>query len=65
MSPNVGTADRVIRIVLGIAMIAYAVLAVGSPYSHLGWIGILPILTAFVSFCPLYTILGLRSNVGK
>jgi Protein of unknown function (DUF2892) len=65
MNANVGTFDRVIRVALGAAMIAFAVLATDSPYRFFGWIGIIPILTAFVSFCPLYTILGVRTNASK
>ena len=65
MNPNVGTLDRVVRIIIGLALIGLAILAKASPYSYLGWIGVLPILTAFVSFCPLYTVLGLRTNSGK
>jgi Protein of unknown function (DUF2892) len=65
MNANVGSFDRVVRILLGLAMIGFALLAKNSPYSFLGWIGVLPIATAFVSFCPLYTILGVRTNAGS
>ena len=65
MNPNIGTLDRVLRLLLGGALIGFALLANEMPYSYLGWIGVVPILTALVSFCPLYTVLGVRTNQGK
>jgi Protein of unknown function (DUF2892) len=65
MNSNIGNFDRAIRIVLGAALIGYALLAKDRPYSSFGWIGIIPILTAFVSFCPIYSLLGVRTNSGK
>ncbi len=60
MKANVGSADKVIRIVVGIALLAWAVLGTGSMH-RFGWIGIVPIATALFSFCPLYTLLGIRT----
>lgn len=62
MTNNIGTIDRELRIVLGCALIGFALLATDTPYSYLGWIGIIPIITAFVNFCPLYSLLGLKTN---
>lgn len=53
MSKNIGTIDRVVRIVLGLIIIVYGVLN----NSFLGLIGIIPLLTGVISFCPLYKIL--------
>lgn len=60
MTSNVGTIDRIARIVLGIALIAFALgyIAPGTGWNWLGWIGVLPILTAVFSTCPAYTWLG-------
>ena len=60
MTNNVGTIDRIARIVLGIALIAFALgyIAPGTGWNWLGWIGVLPILTAVFSTCPAYTLLG-------
>lgn len=58
MSRNVGTIDRVLRIIVGLALIAGA--ATGT-IGVWGWIGVVPILTALVGFCPAYTLLGLNS----
>jgi hypothetical protein len=59
MTMNVGIVDRVIRVVIGIALIAFA-MRWGFPdtgWNWVGWIGVIPILTAVVGFCPLYTAL--------
>ena len=63
MLKNVGNFDRIARIVVGAALIAYALGLFGpSQYSWLGWIGIVPLLTAFMGTCPAYSILGISSN---
>jgi len=52
MKKNVGNTDKIIRIVLGLA-----IGAVGYYYqSWLGLIGIIPIATALINFCPFYTL---------
>lgn len=55
---NIGTVDRVIRIVLGLA-----IGTLGIVYgSWLGLIGLVPLLTATVSICPLYLPFGLSTR---
>lgn len=64
MSTNVGTTDRILRIVIGIALLMFAV-PIGFPatgWNWIGWIGIMPILTAFIGICPAYTILGFSTR---
>ena len=58
MKINVGGADKVLRIVLGLALIAWALL--GGPLW--AWIGVLPLATGLFNFCPLYTLLGINSG---
>jgi ABC-type multidrug transport system permease subunit len=55
--------DRVVRVILGVALIAFALgfIAPGTPYHWIGWIGIVPLATAAVGSCPLYSILGMSS----
>lgn len=54
MKKNVGKIDMIIRIIIGIV-----VASVGIVYeSWWGLIAILPLLTAFINFCPLYTVIG-------
>ena len=58
MKPNVGTVDRVVRIVLGLALVAGA--ATGT-IGAWGWIGVLPIATGTFRFCPAYLPFGLST----
>lgn len=58
MKNNVGFIDRSLRIVLGLALIA---LTLTGNIGVWGWIGLVPLLTALVGFCPLYAVLGLRT----
>ena len=67
MSKNVGTIDRIIRIVIGLVLIAYAI-PLGFPstsWNWVGWIGIVPIITALVGNCPAYSILGMSTCAAR
>lgn len=62
MTRNVGNIDRALRIILGLTLIGWAI--TGWPafgYSWIGWIGVVPLFTAFVGFCPAYRLLGLST----
>ncbi|MCA0401882.1 MAG: DUF2892 domain-containing protein [Proteobacteria bacterium] len=63
MTTNVGSIDRILRIIAGLALIAFALgyIMPGTGYNYLGWIGVVPILTAILGFCPAYTLLGLST----
>jgi len=60
MTFNVGTYDRIARVVIGLALIAFALglIAPGTDWNWVGWIGIVPILTAALGTCPLYSVVG-------
>ena len=58
MKTNVGGIDRVLRIVVGLALIALTLTGVIGVW---GWIGLVPLATAAMGFCPLYTVLGFSS----
>ena len=58
MERNVGSIDKIVRIVVGLALIA---LVFVGPKTAWGWIGIVPLLTVALGWCPLYTVLGLRT----
>jgi hypothetical protein len=60
---NVGLIDRIVRIVGGIALIAFTLgyIAPGSAYHWLGWIGVIPLATATFATCPLYSMLGFNT----
>jgi hypothetical protein len=58
MKVNVGTADRTIRIVVGLALIA---LAATGRIGWWGYIGLLPLATGLFRFCPAYQLFGVRT----
>lgn len=58
MKANVGGIDRILRIVLGLVLIA---LTLTGTIGVWGWIGVVPLATAAFGFCPLYTVLGFSS----
>lgn len=55
---NEGNLDRLLRIVVGLVLLA---LVFVGPKTALGWIGIVPLLTGLVGFCPAYRIFGLNT----
>ena len=61
MTKNVGTLDRVLRIVLGVALLIGFFLNRDGAYSWLYLIGIVPLATGLLSTCPLYSLLGIRT----
>ncbi|WP_126444298.1 YgaP family membrane protein [Sulfuricystis multivorans] len=61
MKQNVGGIDRVLRIVVGLALIAWALM--GGPVW--AWIGIVPLGTGLVGFCALYPLLGINTCPSK
>jgi hypothetical protein len=64
VSLNIGFFDRLARIVVGAALLAFALgyLAPGTGWNWVGWIGVIPILTALVGTCPLYSVLGITTK---
>ena len=59
MSVNEGTLDRVVRVVLGLVLMS---LAFVGPRTPLGWLGIVPLVTGAVGFCPFYRVAGIRTT---
>lgn len=63
MTTNVGNVDKILRIIVGLVLIAYAI-PLGFPktnWNWVGWIGVVPIITALIGNCPLYSILGIST----
>lgn len=59
MDANMGGKDRLIRAMVGLAMIGLAMLDVIGPW---GWIGIVPLVSAALGWCPVYMTLGLSTR---
>lgn len=59
---NVGAADRLLRFLIGIILIALVFVGPKTPW---GWIGIIPLATALFRTCPLYSIFGISSCPAK
>ncbi len=55
---NVGGLDRILRIIVGVFLIAMVFVGPQTPW---GWLGIIPLATGFFSTCPLYSLLGISS----
>jgi hypothetical protein len=58
MTRNVGGIDRVLRIIVGLALIG---LTLAGLIGWWGWIGVVPLGTALLGYCPLYPLLGLNT----
>lgn len=58
MTTNEGTVDRILRVVAGLILIA---LAATGTIGLWGYIGVVPLLTGAVGFCPLYSVLGINT----
>ena len=58
MKVNEHIAERIVRVILGLALLS---LVVVGPQSMWGLIGIIPLLTGLLGICPLYTILGVST----
>jgi hypothetical protein len=58
MKTNEGTLDRALRVLAGLALIG---LAATGTVGAWGYLGVVPLLTGAVGFCPLYTVLGINT----
>jgi DUF2892 family protein len=56
--PNIGNSERVIRVVIGIAILSLAFAGPKSPWAYLG---ILPVLTGVLGWCPPYAMFGIST----
>ena len=58
MVKNEGSTDRIIRVIIGLALLSLTVIGPQSPW---GLIGLIPLITGLVGFCPLYKLFGLNT----
>ncbi len=58
MTVNMGSADRIIRAIVGVILIA---LVFVGPQTAWGWIGVVPLAAALMGNCPAYSIFGIKT----
>ncbi len=58
MPINEGALDRIIRVVVGLAIISLVFMGPKTPWA---WLGLVPLLTGVVGFCPAYALFGIRT----
>lgn len=58
MTRNVGQIDRTLRIVLGLVLLGMAFAGLYTPWT---WLGVVPLLTGLVGWCPPYSLLGINT----
>lgn len=58
MQKNVGGIDRILRIVVGLVLIALVFVGPQTPW---GWIGVVPLGTALIGWCPAYLPFGIKT----
>lgn len=55
---NEGTADRAFRAIVGIGLLTIVFVGPKTPW---GWLGIVPLATSLIGWCPAYTLLGINT----
>ncbi|MFA9378994.1 MAG: DUF2892 domain-containing protein [Lachnotalea sp.] len=58
---NVGTIDKIIRIVIGLALLSLLFILEGN-LKYWGLVGLIPIVTGLIGVCPLYAIFGINTR---
>ncbi|MEW6465512.1 DUF2892 domain-containing protein [Tibeticola sp.] len=58
MKTNEGTIDRALRIIVGLVLLG---LAYTGTVGAWGWIGVVPLATGLIGWCPAYTLLGINT----
>lgn len=64
MKQNVGSVDRWIRIVLGIALLSLIAFLDGG-IRWIGLIGLIPLVTGILNYCPIYALLKISTNTDR
>ena len=57
-STNIGNTERAFRALLGVGILSLTVIGPRTPW---GYLGVLPLLTALLGWCPLYRVLGIST----
>ena len=59
MQKNIGSIDRALRVVVGLGLLSLVFVGPQTPW---GWIGLVPLATATLSWCPVYSLIGVRTT---
>lgn len=63
MTRNEGMIDRTVRVIVGLALIGFAFGIYGPEYtSAWGWVGLVPLVTGLIGWCPAYSACGLKGR---
>lgn len=58
MTKNAGTIDRSIRVLLGLVLVSLVFVGPQTPW---GWIGVVPLVTGLIGYCPVYKLVGINT----
>ncbi len=58
MNKNIGGIDRGLRVIVGVALLAMVFVGPQTPW---GWIGVVPLATALIGWCPAYSLFGIKT----
>ncbi|WP_374574564.1 DUF2892 domain-containing protein [Phenylobacterium sp.] len=58
MKVNEGTIDRILRVIVGLGVLSLAFIGPKTPWAYLG---LIPLVTGAIGFCPLYSIIGINT----
>ena len=63
VEPNEGMLDRALRVIVGLVLLAFPLGVFGIDQAYVwGWFGVVPLMTGLTGWCPLYALIGLRTN---
>jgi hypothetical protein len=60
MKPNIGNTEKIIRVIIGVALLSLLFVLEGNA-RYLGLIGVIPLVTAAISWCPVWALLGINT----
>ncbi len=58
LKTNEGNSDRTMRVTFGLLLVSLVFFGPQTPW---GWLGLIPIATGLIGFCPLYAVLGINT----
>ena len=61
MTQNIGGVEKIIRIVLGVALLVWG-FVLSDPVNYWGAIGVVPLLTALIGWCPAWSMVGINTK---